>query len=234
MKRIILFLAAAVMATSLLAQTSQQVNFKSLQKKVDKSNVNLKHEKKSLKYKTWLSHGELMLDVYDAMILSSQSGMSISEFNLIVGKPNEQKEFEAEGNTITEYKMDRVNFYFINGVLEYWTFTDNLVEQPLNKAYDSFMKARELDEKGKANKNLTESLNKLRFANISEGTSDYAKKDYKIATEHFGNAVKIGEDPLVAQVDTVVIYYTGLSAQLATDYETAIKFYKKEIGRAHV
>lgn len=229
MKRIILFLAAAVMATSLLAQTSQQVNFKSLQKKVDKSNVNLKHEKKSLKYKTWLSHGELMLDVYDAMILSSRTGMSISEFNLIVGKPNEQKEFEAEGNTITEYKMDRVNFYFINGVLEYWTFTDNLVEQPLNKAYDSFMKARELDEKGKANKNLTESLNKLRFANISEGTSDYAKKDYKIATEHFGNAVKIGEDPLVAQVDTVVIYYTGLSAQLATDYETAIKFYKKAI-----
>ncbi len=90
MKRIILFLAAAVMATSLLAQTSQQVNFKSLQKKVDKSNVNLKHEKKSLKYKTWLSHGELMLDVYDAMILSSRTGMSISEFNLMVGKPNEQ------------------------------------------------------------------------------------------------------------------------------------------------
>lgn len=229
MKRIILFLAAAIMATSVLAQTSQQVNFKSLQKKVDKSNVNLKHEKKSLSYKTWLSHGELMLEVYDAMILSSRTGMSISEFNLVIGKPVEQKEFEEEGNTITEYKMERVNFYFINGVLEYWTFTNNLVEKPLNIAYESFMKVKELDEKEKANKSLTELFNRLKFANISEGTSDYAKKDYKAATEHFSSAVKIGENPLVEQVDTVVIYYTGLSAQLATDYETAIKFYQKAI-----
>lgn len=229
MKRIILFLSAAIMATSVLAQTSQQVNFRSLQKKIDKSNDRIQHEKRSLKYKTWLSHGELMLDVYDAMTLSTQSGMLFSEFDLIVGKPNEQKEFKEDGNTITEYKMDRVNFYFINGSLEYWTFTDNLVDEPLVVAYESFMKTRELDEQGKANKSLTELLTRLKFANISEGTSNYAKKDYKAATDYFGRAVEVGQNPLVSQVDTIVIYYAGLSAQLDTDYETAISYYKKAI-----
>ena len=229
MKRIILFFTAAIMATSVLAQTSQQVNFKALQKKVDKSNANTQDEKKSLKYKTWLSHGELMLDVYDAMVLSSRSGMSIAEFNLVIGKPIEQNESEVDGNTITEYKMERVNFYFVNGSLEYWTFTNKLVDKPLNVAYESFLKVKDLDEKEKANKSLSELLNRLKFNNISEGTSNYAQKDYKAATEHFSNAVLIGENPLVEEVDTAVIYFTGLSAQLDANFETAIKYYEKAI-----
>jgi tetratricopeptide (TPR) repeat protein len=229
MKRIILFLSVVVMASSVFAQTSKQVNFSSLERKIEKSNSNLEHEKRSTRYKTWLSHGELMFDVYDAMTLSATTGMSISEFNIIVGTPKEETEKEIDGQMVTEYKMDRVNFYFINGVLEYWTFTDELVENPLRVAYDSFLKAKELDDRGRADKSLSENLNKLKYMYVTEGTSNYTKKNYLKSAEYFEIAVEIGEHPLVNYVDTVVIYYAGLSAQVGGDNEKAIRLYKKAL-----
>lgn len=229
MKRIILFLSAVLIAGSLLGQTSKQVNYSSLEKKIDKSQSKTQHEKRGTKYKTWLSHGELMFDVYDAMTLSATTGMAISEFNIIVGTPKEQAEKEIDGKMVTEYKMERVNFYFIDGLLEYWTFTNELIEDPLEVAYDSFKKAQELDEKGRADKKLSEDLSRLKYLYITEGTSNYTKKEYTKSASYFEKAVKIGEDPLVNNVDTIVIYYAGLSAQVGGDHEKAIELYKKAL-----
>jgi tetratricopeptide (TPR) repeat protein len=64
---------------------------------------------------------------------------------------------------------------------------------------------------------------------ITEGTSNYTKKNYLESAEHFETAIEIGEHPLVNYVDTVVIYYAGLSAQVGGDNEKAIKLYKKAL-----
>jgi tetratricopeptide (TPR) repeat protein len=229
MKRILLFFTATLIVSSLFAQTSKQVNFNSLQKKVDKSVARTEHEKRGLNYKTWLSHGELMKEVYDAMILSARAGMTVSEFNIIVGMPNQQNEKEVDGQVITEYVMDRVNFYFINGMLEYWKFTNNLVEKPLHKAYESFLKAKELDEKGKAEKSLKDNLNQIKYLFIGEGTSYYSQKEYIGSFKCFAKAIEIGENPIVSFVDTIVIYYAGLSAQVGGDFENAVTYYKKAL-----
>lgn len=229
MKRIILLFSAALISVSLLAQTSKSVNFNSLEKKIQKSNERITHVKHGLNYATWISRGELMMEAYEAMTLSARAGMTTNEFNIIVGVPKQQSEKEVDGQTITEFQMDRVNFFFINGQLEYWVFTNNIVENPLSEAYNSFMKAKELDAKGKGSKKLSENLTKLKYHFISEGTAKYAQKEYKESSKYFGVSVEIGELPLVNVVDTVVVYYAGLSAQVGGDNENAVKYYKKAL-----
>lgn len=229
MKRILLFITAALMVGTIFAQTSSQINFNSLEKKLEKSNADIENAKKSLKYKTWLSRGELMLNIYDAMILNTNPGMSMAEFSIIVGAPKEKTDQEVDGQIVTEVKMDRVTFTFINDALETWTFTDNLVEKPLDKAYSSFMKSQELDEKGKGTSKVKDNLNRLKYIYISEGSNYYSKKDYALSFEHFAKAVEIGELPIVNYVDTVVIFYAGLSAQVNKEFEKAIEYYKKAL-----
>lgn len=229
MKRIILFMSAIILASSLMAQTSKQVNYGSLEKKIEKSKSDLEHEKRKTKYKTWIKHGELMLEVFDAMTLSASTGMAKSEFDIIVGTPKAQSEKDVEGQTVVEYQMERTNFYFIDNLLEYWKYTNELIEEPLDIAYNSFLKSQELDEKGRADKSLTENLTKLKYNYISEGTVNYAMKNYAKSSEYFEKAVQIGEHKLVNYVDTMVVYYAGLSAQVAGNFEKAIELYKKAL-----
>ena len=229
MKRIILFFTVALMGFTVFAQTSTQINFRGLEKKIERSNADIEHPKKGVKYQTWLTRGELMMEVYDAMLLSASPGMNITEFNIIVGTPKEKNQREEEGNVITEAIMDRVTFYFVNDILEYWVFTDNLVEEPLSLAYQSFMKTQELDTRNRASSKINSNLNRLKYMFISEGSNCYTKKDYSCSFESFVTAVEIGELPIVNFVDTVIVFYSGLSAQVAGKYEQAIEYYKKSI-----
>lgn len=229
MKRIILFLAIALMGGTIMAQTSTQINFRTLERKIDRSNADIEHPKKSVNHQTWLTRGELMMEVYDAMILSASPGMSINEFTIIVGTPKEKNQTEEEGNVITEVIMDRVTFYFVNDILESWKFTNNLVEEPLNVAYNSFLKAQELDTRARATSKLNRNLNRLKYLFISEGSNCYTIKDYTCSFKNFATAVEIGEMSIVNHVDTVVVYYAGLSAQVGGNFEKAIEYYIKSL-----
>lgn len=229
MKRIILILLSTALMGAVSAQMATQVNYKSLEKKIDKSNLEIKNEKKSINYKTWLKRGELMLNVYEAMTLNAANGMTTKEFEIIVGSPKAKDEEEIEGESVDRFVMERTDFFFIDNMLAYWTFTKPLYEETLNEAYQNFKKVVELDSKNKSKKDLKTLLEKLKYHFITEGSNVYAKKDYAKSHEYFVKAIEIGEMPLVSYVDTVMIYYAGLSAQLNKDYEQAITLYKKAI-----
>ncbi|PKP39526.1 MAG: hypothetical protein CVT98_01440 [Bacteroidetes bacterium HGW-Bacteroidetes-15] len=229
MKRIILLFAAALMVGTIFAQTSKQINFQSIEKKLQKSNADIENPKKSSKYQTWISRGELMLEIYDAMLLSANSGMTMAEFNIIVGQGNEKTEEEIDGQMVTKVSMDRVTFFFINDVLEYWTFNNNIIEDPLDKAYASFMKSQELDSKGKSVTKVKDNLTRLKYIYVSEGSNCYTKKEYDCSFKNFARAIEVGELPTVNHVDTIIIFYAGLSAQVGKNFENAIEYYKKAL-----
>jgi tetratricopeptide (TPR) repeat protein len=229
MKRIILFFTLVLMASTLLAQTSAQINFRSLQKKLEKSNSEIEHPKKKLNYSTWQKRGDLMIEIYESMLLRAPVGLGMNEFAIVVGQPKQRVEEVIDNQNYVIFEMERVNFYFSNGVLEYWKFTNNLFENSLEEAYRSFMKASELDVKGKGTKKIGESMTKLKYHFVSEGTNCYTKKEYSCSHSSFANAVKVGETPIVNALDTIVVYYAGLSAQIGQDYENAIKYYEKSL-----
>ncbi|HOP03742.1 MAG TPA: tetratricopeptide repeat protein [Tenuifilaceae bacterium] len=164
------------------------------------------------------------------MLLGTSSGMTANNFKLIVGNPNEVKQETIDSVEYQAFVMDRIKFYFnINEELESWVITKPIVDKPLFLAYEAYMKSKELDEKGKIDKNLSESLQNLKYAFLSDATNLYSLKDYEGAYINFKKSVEIGKNPLVNQVDTLVLYYTGLSAQLAKKLDDAIPFYKQYI-----
>ncbi|HCY00001.1 MAG TPA: hypothetical protein DG754_07660 [Bacteroidales bacterium] len=229
MKRISLTLLSAFIVVSAFAQTSTQVNYKSLEKKIDKSNSAIEHEKKSANYKTWLTRSELMLDVYDAMTLSANNGMTTNEFELVVGSPKSKSVEEIEGEKIDRYEMERTDFFFMEQMLVYWTFTKPLYKDPLNESYRGLQKVATLDIKNKSERKLKTLYERLKNNYLIEGSISYAKRDFGKSHDYFVKAFEIGEMPLINYVDTAMIYYAGLSAQLNKDYEGAIKLYKKSI-----
>lgn len=230
MKRFNVLLFLTLFVGSVFGQSSTQVNFKSLEKKIAKSDETIQHEKKALKPNTWLKRGDLMMKAHDAMILNAYAGMDVNEFGIVIGYPLESSEVEMNGMDLLKYKMERTDFYFYGGALLFWEYTSPLYEKPLDEAYKNFLKVQELDTKGKSNKKLKVLYESLKIKFIVEGSVDYARADYKQAFHNFKSAAEIGELPLVSNVDTIMLYYTGLSAQLMEDFDSAIRYYDKAIA----
>ncbi|MDI3527262.1 MAG: hypothetical protein PWR03_1445 [Tenuifilum sp.] len=229
MKRISIIFSILVAAVTVTAQTSKEINFDQLKAKVEKGKVKTQHPKKGVKPKTWIKLGELYMDVYDAQILRAYVGMDPNTFMLVVGNPLKKEQIEEDGAVIDKYIFDRVTFYFNQGKLERWEVTKPVVEKPLDLAYESFIKAKELDAKNKSDKKIAEDLTKLKGLYVNEGSNAYTLKKYKEAFEYFKKVIEIGQNPLLNHKDTAIYYYAGLSAQLGNLLEECIPFYQKAI-----
>ena len=102
-----------------------------------------------------------------------------------------------------------------------------LVENPVEEAYKSYMKAIELDEKG-GSPSLKIKL--LTFSNtlINQAVEAYQANDYVKATDYFEKKLSLDQTPLFksdAAIDTAIMYNTGLAAMNAKLYQKAIKYF---------
>ncbi len=231
MKRLLLLLPSLLVSIVLTAQTSTQVDFNRLGKRIERSNTEIQDPKKNLKPRAWSNRGNLMLEVFEASILDARIGMGIIDFNIIVGKPKQQTdETNANGEKVSKLVFDRVTFTFVNDVLASWEITSPIVEKPLDIALEAYRKALELDPREKNQRTLNPSLVRLKFRFIDEGSNCFELKNFQCALHNFARSVDVGQLPAVNQLDTIVVYYTGLSAQLAGEYEVAVEYYKRAIG----
>jgi len=102
-----------------------------------------------------------------------------------------------------------------------------LVENPVEEAYKSYMKAIELDEKG-GNPGLKIKL--LTFSNtlINAAVEAYTANDYVKAADYFEKKLALDKTPMFkndAAIDTAIMYNTGLAAMNAKQYEKAITYF---------
>lgn len=229
MKRLLTILVIIFSFNLVFAQSGVQVNFDQLKKKVEKSNEDTQNPKKNIKEGTWISRAELMMNVYESQILNTRVGMSVTEFTLIAGQPKERIQEEQEGVPVEKFIMDRAIFYFVNQQLERWEVLNPVVENPLNLSLESLKKAIEIDVKGKKTKDISADLSRLKNLYITEGSNSYSFKKYDVAYNHFNTVISIGSMPQLNHKDTVIYYYTGLSAQLAGKNQEAVDLYKQAI-----
>lgn len=110
----------------------------------------------------------------------------------------------------------------------------NLDPEPLKKAYESFVKAKELDVK--SNRWEAELLFQLTRASadfFNKGSAEFEQKKFANSVESFETVMEIGKLPYINQLDTGSFYNAALAAQEAgsrdTVKETANKFYDKAI-----
>ncbi len=203
------------------------LNYKSLEKKWEKSNEDIQDEKKSLKPKTWIKRGELLQDIHDVNIEFVRLGMAASEADLLMGSPNETKTNE-QGQELRIY--DRITLIFKNNEVVDWVETQTIQENPLPLALESFTKALELDEEGKNDNKIREDLDRLKQQFERDAVLHYLREDYAKALENFEFILKTSETPVYDNfVDSMAIFNAALSASLADKHEQAVKYYERAV-----
>ncbi|MFV0365394.1 MAG: tetratricopeptide repeat protein [Mangrovibacterium sp.] len=105
------------------------------------------------------------------------------------------------------------------------------VEKPLDVAYESFLKAIELDNKGQFTSLMKVDLTQLSSTYTNDAVDCFKSNDYKAAFADFEKVLAINALPVFSDeeqtIDTVIVFNTGLAAFNAEMYDQAIKYYKE-------
>ncbi len=236
MKRITLLLVGLFVSVFMYSQTGQTAD--ALLKAKKKSDAEIQNAKKSGKSSTWEKRGDMFLNMAQFNTKGLYKGMpmsGISGAEILVGKP-EKKETVQDGEN---WLYERITLKFKNGKLEEWEETKPLDDDALNKSYEAYMKADELDTKGKFRKKSSTkaSIAVLRGLFTDEGIRLFNKNEYKPAVENLKKALELNKFPK-AKNDTIfktglLTYYAGIISNKAGDNESAKKYFKLCIDKEY-
>lgn len=226
MKRIsFLFLVLITCLASSYAQVGVSINYKSLEDRLAKSNASIQDEKKAGLAKTWLERAKLLQEIADVHTQYLRAGMLSTEAKLFFKEPKEMKTY-PDGRE--EYVYDRFTLTFEGGKLKYWTETQPILPSAIDDAVAAYKKAKDLDTENKLDKKIVEGYKALRDIYNKNALNYFYQKDYVNSYKSFDNYLKIGEVKGVTNnIDTLIIYYTGVTAQSAKMYDEAIQYYNK-------
>lgn len=146
---------------------------------------------------------------------------------------------EAIEPTITHEKtMNEAKTWFFRGQIYQAIYEAKdekykaLHANPLKVAVESFMKAKELDQKDYYKDQLVRYLDVQGRQFINEGIVRYNAKDYASALEAFETTIQITNMDLeqLKRVDSLAIYYAGACAEQVGDLPKAEKYYRNAIA----
>jgi len=107
-----------------------------------------------------------------------------------------------------------------------------LSNDPLTVAYDSYMKALQLDDKDRFSKSVKIKLTLLIGDLTNQAVAAFNEETYEKAMKSFEQIMAIEQTPVYKAedpnaVDTVIIFNAGLAAYNAQQYDKAIEYYKQ-------
>jgi tetratricopeptide (TPR) repeat protein len=218
MKKILLtMLSVALIATTASAQVAT-VDVAKLKSALTKADADVADAKKGAKAATWIKRGEAYLDAEAAVVNGVYAGMPENMLAISFGEVAPVQE-EVGGQTMTYYPFEHFKAYIANGVVDYFIPTTVVDPQALDKAYDSFAKAYELDSE---NNKAGEDMQRVYLRSFEAGGAFYSISDFTNAATNFRRAFKASSHPSSPAVDTLSTFYAGMSAALGGDYENAL------------
>lgn len=224
--RKLLFLAAivALSAQVALAQNGSAPDAEQIKGKLEKSDKDIENPKKQTLAKTWITRGEVYNQVIDVHSLNLHAGMTMTEAQLLYRKPSANDQATINDQVYETAVYPFFTLYLQQGKVSFWKETNYFVDGPYAKAFESFDKAYSLDAEKKVTKKIKVGLEELRDKYISLAMNNYKMGEYLNASKAFEGSYKCSSHPSINQVDTSVIYYTGVTAQLAGQNEEAVKY----------
>ena len=107
-----------------------------------------------------------------------------------------------------------------------------LSNDPLTIAYDSYLKALQLDDKDRFSKSVKIKLTLLIGDLTNQAVASFNEENYEKAMKSFEEILSIEQTPTFKSddpnsVDTVIIFNAGLAAYNAQKYDKAIEYYKE-------
>ncbi len=232
MKRILFVLMIALgfqMAKAQDMNVSPETSFASLKKKIAKSDAEIQDPKKNVAPKTWFNRGEVMQEAFEVNNTKLlRKDMPASQVKLFFKNPiqTETKQL-PDGTTEQIYIYYGINITVKNDVVTDWEETKNVVDNPLDKAYEAFQKTIQLDADKKFEKKLIKPLEELKEQYKRLGVYYFEKEKYSDAYKNFDQILSIDELPMINTKDTLIMYYSGISAYLAKEYKAALVDFEK-------
>jgi tetratricopeptide (TPR) repeat protein len=212
------------------ATTPVLLNYKTVQKKVVKSDEAIQDPKKSEKAKTWFDRGELYQDVFMLGLEQVQEGMQPSTLVLFYGEPSSIETETIDGALHETYQYEYIHYVFVNSALQEWKRVDPISEDPLGTSMEAYIKAIELDEDGKLDSKIKDNLIDLKNQFKREGVNYYYKEDFDGSLHAFENVLTINNLALFeGEMDTVMVQYSGIIAREIADKTDNKELYKKSI-----
>jgi tetratricopeptide (TPR) repeat protein len=200
------------------------------EKKIAANDKNIADPKKGINPKTWISRGELFYDIATAPTESLSAGMSEEAYNLVMTGLDVAATTQTETVNKKEYTVhifDDKKVYIENAVIQFWDVLRYEVPNPMQKSYEAYIKAKELDTDGKNAKKLKEKFSLLASLSKSEAFNKFNLMRYPEAIDLFALSIDCSSE--VGKVDTLSIYYAGVLSADAKNYALAEKFLKKAV-----
>ena len=224
--RKLLFLAATVglSAQVALAQVGGAPDVEQIKGKLAKSDKDIENPKKQALPKTWITRGDVFSEVVDVHCSVLREGMTTTEFTLLCGKPMANDQALVGDQTYETAVYPYYTLYLQQGKVVFWKETNYFVDNPYVKAYESYDKAYNLDVEKNSTKKVKVGLEALKLKYNASAMNYYAAGDFLGAFGAFEGSHLCSSHPTVNSVDSLIIYYTGVTAQLAGKSESAIKY----------
>jgi tetratricopeptide (TPR) repeat protein len=199
-------------------------------KKIAASDKNIEDPKKGINPKTWISRGELFYEIAVAPTEGLSSGMGEDAYTLIMGSADAIPENRPEtlgGKQYTVHTFDDKKVYIENAVIKFWDILKYETPNPIQKSYESYIKAKSLDTGGKNAKKLKENFNLLATLAQGEAFNKFNLGKYSEAVDLFVLTADCASE--TGEIDSLSIYYAGVLAIEAKNYAVAEKYLKKAL-----
>jgi tetratricopeptide (TPR) repeat protein len=232
MKKILLtMLGVALMAAPALAQmpmgvSVQKVDVNKLKAAIAKSDAEIADAKKAAKAATWIKRGNTFIDVD----LKPVNGIYVSMPEMMLKATYGDAPTAVEnigGTDFTVYTYEHFKAYLLNGAVEYYVPTTVIDPAALDKALEAFEKAYELDPQKV--KEVSTGLEAIKRKSVEDASTEYTLGDYKKAAADFRRAFDASTQPASAAIDTLSLYYAGMSDTFGLDHAAAVEDLSKAL-----
>lgn len=235
MKRLFLIMLGVVLAASPAVRAQsldgiglsvEKVSIPKLEKAIEKSNADIADPKKSAKAATWIARGQAFLDADTKPVNSLFTGLEESMLKLSFGDAPSQT--VTYGSTeYTEYTYEHFKVYVNDGKVQFYAPTTVIDAGALDKSFDAFAKAYDLDSK--TEKKVSEGLTSVRNKSLEDASRYYAQGEYVASADNFRRAYRASVHPSINHADTVSLFYAGFLGTLGADYKNALEDLNKAL-----
>lgn len=141
------------------------------------------------------------------------------------------KSAESDEKTKDWYKT-----YYVKGLV--YQAIDNsenaefkkLSEYPLVDAYENFQKAYSMDKSKPIHTTIDMIFINLSNALVNKAVEAYQNENFEGALMYFEKTLEVKKNEVFAnEIDTAIIFNTGITAQRIAEYDKAINYYKQSI-----
>jgi tetratricopeptide (TPR) repeat protein len=200
------------------------------EKKIAASDKSIADPKKGINPNTWISRGELFYEIAVVPKELIYQGMSEEAYELVMAGLSATVKKQKETIGDEQYKVhifDDKKVYIKDSVIQFWDVLEYEAPNPMQKAYEAYIKAKSLDPGGKKAKKLKENFTLLATLSKIEALNKYHLKQFADAVEFFALTIDCSSE--AGTIDTLSIYYAGVLAVEAKNYAVAEKYLKKSI-----